>query len=916
LKRQKSFTTNSMNSAKKTSQSVVLACVTAAAVAAGYSAYLVSKKNNPGNNEDTTSSHTGAGAGADAVETSASAMDDTNTNTNTDTDTYMNTKSIPGEIDITAKESDISSLRRIQTSNTITIAYASTTGTCESFAKSLFLTIRSMIPIPLATVQLCTVDELDWWDELLNNDNEDDTTAASNFTNSTSATTATKQKSQPMPPIVIFILPTWTNGTLPEKYGTLLSSLDEISHDWRVAPRPLRSEDENNNPKGSGKNGKIKIVDNKTVQVASFGMGSSAYDNSTFCKPAKDVFKLFMKLGSRSLLVSRGRGVVGMGDDDAGDCTLVFNQWKDRVITSLEEIISRHEPIPAPIDQPKASSGCCKENEKESSCGCQEEKSSSPDGGCCNSNESQNDNDDNDDDGFDDDDDDEEYDDYSDDYSDDDDDDEEKEEPDVMDLEDLGNAMKPKKKNAKKEVKEMVTPKQAVSLKKEGYRIIGTHSAVKLCRWTKHQLRGRGGCYKHTFYGITSYQCMEATPSLACANKCVFCWRHHKNPVGREWRWKVDDPHEIVDLAVKNHISLIKEAKGIPGVKKDRWLEAHTVKHCALSLVGEPIMYPRIDEFLGDLHSRKISTFLVTNGQHPDAIEKLRPITQLYVSVDASTPETLEAIDRPLFKDAWDRLRYSLKSLKNKGQRTVARLTVVKGWNSGEVEGYAKLIALGHCSLVEVKGVTFCGKSDASNLNMSNTPWHHEVIILCRTLQKELAKLRDAMVDSEDKIPEYGLACEHKHSCSVLLARVDQFAVNDPMTGKRKWRTWIDYEKFHQLASRYAEDPTFKFGVEDYVEDTPDWALFGAEEEGFDPTELRHRRKQKYPKFTKFDDNGIPTHDDNGEALSDTVRKTLIGQMEEKKMDIGDGVSVIDLKGGEKVIDDASLMFRGLTIVK
>jgi hypothetical protein len=35
----------------------------------------------------------------------------------------------------------------------------------------------------------------------------------------------------------------------------------------------------------------------------------------------------------------------------------------------------------------------------------------------------------------------------------------------------------------------------------------------------------------------SSYQCMEATPSLACANKCVFCWRHHKNPVGTEWRY-------------------------------------------------------------------------------------------------------------------------------------------------------------------------------------------------------------------------------------------------------------------------------------------------------------------------------------------------------------------------------------------
>jgi len=43
-------------------------------------------------------------------------------------------------------------------------------------------------------------------------------------------------------------------------------------------------------------------------------------------------------------------------------------------------------------------------------------------------------------------------------------------------------------------------------------------------------LRGRGGCYKHTFYGIESHRCMETTPSLACANKCVFCWRlinHH-----------------------------------------------------------------------------------------------------------------------------------------------------------------------------------------------------------------------------------------------------------------------------------------------------------------------------------------------------------------------------------------------------
>ena len=40
--------------------------------------------------------------------------------------------------------------------------------------------------------------------------------------------------------------------------------------------------------------------------------------------------------------------------------------------------------------------------------------------------------------------------------------------------------------------REMVTPAQRKSLTKEGYRIIGSHSAVKLCRWTKNHLRGRG----------------------------------------------------------------------------------------------------------------------------------------------------------------------------------------------------------------------------------------------------------------------------------------------------------------------------------------------------------------------------------------------------------------------------------------
>jgi len=358
---------------------------------------------------------------------------------------------------------------------------------------------------------------------------------------------------------------------------------------------------------------------------------------------------------------------------------------------------------------------------------------------------------------------------------------------------------------------------------------------------------------------------------------------------------------------------MIKETKGIPGVRMDRWKEAHTVRHCALSLVGEPIMYPRIDELLHGLHKRKISTFLVTNGQHPAAIESLRPITQLYVSVDAPTQESLIEIDRPLFSDAWDRLRQSLISLKAKGQRTVARLTVVKGWNSDELSGYAELIALGHVSLVEVKGVTYCGKSDASNLNMSNTPWHHEVVALVQQLKLEIDKLRQD--GRSNPPPEYDLACEHKHSCSVLLARVDQFTVNDPSTNERKWMTWINYDKFHELAAKHAADPSFSFDIKDYTAETPSWALFGASEEGFDPDETRHRKK--IPMYTQFDDKGVPTHDQDNQVLSTEERARLSRKMDERFAQLGGASTVVtEMRDGAKEIDDPSLMFRGVTVTR
>ncbi|XP_073071320.1 S-adenosyl-L-methionine-dependent tRNA 4-demethylwyosine synthase TYW1 isoform X4 [Manis javanica] len=380
-------------------------------------------------------------------------------------------------------------------------------------------------------------------------------------------------------------------------------------------------------------------------------------------------------------------------------------------------------------------------------------------------------------------------------------------------------------KNEASERRAMITPALREALIKQGYHLIGSHSGVKLCRWTKSMLRGRGGCYKHTFYGIESHRCMETTPSLACANKCVFCWRHHTNPVGTEWRWKMDQPEMILKEAIENHQNMIKQFKGVPGVKGERFEEGMMVKHCALSLVGEPIMYPEINRFLKLLHECKISSFLVTNAQFPVEIRNLKPVTQLYVSVDASTKDSLKKIDRPLFKDFWQRFLDSLKALAAKQQRTVYRLTLVKAWNVDELQAYAELVFLGSPDFIEVKGVTYCGESSASSLTMANMPWHEEVVHFVRELV--------------DLIPDYEIACEHEHSNCLLIAH-KKFKIDS------EWWTWIDYDRFQELIQEYEDSSGSKtFSAKDYMAKTPHWALFGANERGFDPKDTRYQRKNK-----------------------------------------------------------------------
>jgi tRNA wybutosine-synthesizing protein 1 len=385
-----------------------------------------------------------------------------------------------------------------------------------------------------------------------------------------------------------------------------------------------------------------------------------------------------------------------------------------------------------------------------------------------------------------------------------------------LDIEDMANG---------EVATQMLNPRLRAGLTKQGYSLFGTHSGVKLCRWTKSMIRGRGGCYKHTFYGISSLSCMEMTPSLACANKCVFCWRHHTNPTTREWRWDYDPPEFLLSQALANHAQMVKALRGVPGVTPEKMQEAERVRHCALSLVGEPILYPEINKLVGMMHEKGISSFMVTNAQFPDRIEQLKPVTQLYVSIDAGNAASLKAIDRPIFEDFWERYLECIKRIAEKKQRTVFRLTLVKKYNLEEIDDYSKLVLMGRPDFIEVKGVTFCGDGGSGGLTMENVPFHEEVMTFCKQLE---ARISD----------RYAIACEHEHSCCILLAKRE---FRNPDGG---WNTWIDYEKFFKLAT--SGEP---FTSRDYMAPTPHWAAYGADEKGFDPLETRHRRKEKGPKL-------------------------------------------------------------------
>ncbi len=273
-------------------------------------------------------------------------------------------------------------------------------------------------------------------------------------------------------------------------------------------------------------------------------------------------------------------------------------------------------------------------------------------------------------------------------------------------------------------------------LENQHYKIVGNHSAVKLCHWTKKSLRDEGVCYKEKFYGIKSHRCLQMSPNITCNNNCLYCWRvidHTKINLGNV----VDEPKDIIDNSIKAQRLLLSGFKGFEGTNMKKWVEAQNPTSAAISLIGEPTLYPKISQLIEEFHKKNIVTFLVTNGQYPEVLEKMTQPKQFYISLDAQDKETYLKIDRPSLPDFWDRLMKSLELMKSFTSRKVIRLTMVKGWNMKGPEKYAKLIQKAEPDFVEVKGYVHVGES-RKRLPREAMPYHEEIKDFAEKLSREL----------------------------------------------------------------------------------------------------------------------------------------------------------------------------------
>ncbi|MEW6070137.1 MAG: 4-demethylwyosine synthase TYW1, partial [Candidatus Thermoplasmatota archaeon] len=281
-------------------------------------------------------------------------------------------------------------------------------------------------------------------------------------------------------------------------------------------------------------------------------------------------------------------------------------------------------------------------------------------------------------------------------------------------------------------------------LQRQHYKIIGNHSGVKLCHWMRQCLFYHRICYKAFFYGIQTHKCLQLTPALNhCTHNCLYCWRYQKF-TEKELK-KYDEPEIILEDCIKAHKLLLTGFKGDKRCDLKIWEEAQEPKHIAISLAGEPTLYPKLNDFIALCKKKGMTTFLVSNGTMPEVFENLEPLpTQLYITIAAPNENIYNKLCIPLIPDGWERIKDSLSVLKSLNTRTVIRHTLVEGWNLGYEEQYAKLDTIAEPQFIECKAYMFVGSS-RQRMSLANMPSHARI----KEFAVKLAKLTNYDVIGE-----------------------------------------------------------------------------------------------------------------------------------------------------------------------
>ncbi len=267
-------------------------------------------------------------------------------------------------------------------------------------------------------------------------------------------------------------------------------------------------------------------------------------------------------------------------------------------------------------------------------------------------------------------------------------------------------------------------------LEYSGYRFLGSkgHSAVKICHWTKKSILNEGFCYKEKFYGIESHKCLQMSPAVPfCHQKCSFCWRD-LSLTKTEWVGDYDDPKTIIQDAINAQNKLLCGFFGNDKADRKKLEESKRPSNAAISLAGEPMFYPDINELIAEFKKQNFTTFLVSNGVIYEKLANLQnEPTQLYLSLDAPDKKTYVDLCTPQINDAWLNINKSLETLNSFDSRTCIRTTCVKHKNMFDHENYAKLIDLANPDYIEIKAYMCVGYS-RDRLTLDNMPTFNEVI--------------------------------------------------------------------------------------------------------------------------------------------------------------------------------------------